>query len=315
MRRYIKKKLVEIINSLKEGHALLSQLYEKNEQEALLNLLQELQETAIAVGAEIESAEGETHPTVGVLEEYCELLWQCGEEKSIERQRKICKQLEKKCIRIENSVKWDIKEQYDVVFMPYKASMWDSLESVWLAAKEDKNCNCYVMPIPYFDRNSDRTFGKMHYEGDLYPYDVPITSYLSYDLKENCPEVIVIHNPYDEYNYVTSVHPDYYSSKLKEYTEMLVYIPYFVTMGHVQEEMCVAQGVINADLVVVQSEEVRQEYLQALEVHLNPVKSEDIRTYFEQKIVALGSPKIDKVMNTKKEDIILPKDWEEKIYG
>ena len=29
---------------------------------------------------------------------------------------------------------------YKVVFMPYKASMWDSLESIWMAADKDERC-------------------------------------------------------------------------------------------------------------------------------------------------------------------------------
>lgn len=36
---------------------------------------------------------------------------------------------------------------YKVVFMPYKASMWDSLESVWMAADKDERCEALVVPI------------------------------------------------------------------------------------------------------------------------------------------------------------------------
>ena len=40
----------------------------------------------------------------------------------------------------------------NIVFLPYKASMWDSLESIWKTAYEDKSyCNTYVVPIPYAD--------------------------------------------------------------------------------------------------------------------------------------------------------------------
>ena len=38
---------------------------------------------------------------------------------------------------------------YKVVFMPYKASMWDSLESVWMAADKDERCEALVVPITY----------------------------------------------------------------------------------------------------------------------------------------------------------------------
>ena len=37
-----------------------------------------------------------------------------------------------------------MKVRKEVVFLPYKASMWDSLESVWKAAEEDPDCVAYV---------------------------------------------------------------------------------------------------------------------------------------------------------------------------
>ena len=63
----------------------------------------------------------------------------------------------------------------EAVFLPYKASMWDSLESVWKAADEDPDCDAYVIPIPYFDRNPDGSFGPMHDERLDYPDNVPVT--------------------------------------------------------------------------------------------------------------------------------------------
>ena len=56
----------------------------------------------------------------------------------------------------------------EMVFLPYKASMWDSLESVWKAADEDKeHCIAYVMPIPYADLTSEHTVAEWHCEKDL----------------------------------------------------------------------------------------------------------------------------------------------------
>ena len=37
-----------------------------------------------------------------------------------------------------------------ILFLPYKASMWDSMESVYLAAVQDPSCEALVMPITYF---------------------------------------------------------------------------------------------------------------------------------------------------------------------
>ena len=78
--------------------------------------------------------------------------------------------------------------------------MWDSLESVWKAADADPECEAYVIPIPYYDKNPDGTFRDFHYEGDLYPDYVPVTDYKNYDFESHRPDAIFIHNPYDEAN-------------------------------------------------------------------------------------------------------------------
>ena len=71
-------------------------------------------------------------------------------------------------------------------------------------------------------------------------------------------------------------------------------------------------GVINADKVIVQSEKMKKiyvnEYLKAAKE--NGLQGNHLdRQYLEQKILGLGSPKIDKVFNTRREDFEIPKDW------
>ena len=201
----------------------------------------------------------------------------------------------------------------EIVFLPYKASMWDSLESVWQAAYDDKeHCNTYVISIPYADRNPDGSAKEWHCEKDLYPDYVPVLDWQEYGidkLKAMHPDMIYIHNPYDAYNKVTSVDSQYYSHRLKECTDNLVYIPYFVVGdGYVPASMVDTTGVRNADHVIVQDEEVRQQYMMYY-----PDKNVS-REYLEQKFLALGSPKFDKVRNSKKEDFQLPEAWKKIIY-
>ena len=78
------------------------------------------------------------------------------------------------------------------------------------------------------------------------------------------------------------------------------------------KHFCFMPGIINADKVVVQSENMRQiyinEYIKAAtkiglgEEHIN-------RKFLEKKFLGTGSPKFDKVLNTKKEDLKIPKEW------
>ena len=203
----------------------------------------------------------------------------------------------------------------DIVFLPYKASMWDSLESIWQAAYDDKeHCNAYVIPIPYADRKPDQTVATWHCEANLYPEYVPVLDYRKVDLTEMHPDIIFIHNPYDNYNALTSVDSMYYSDELKKCTDKLVYVPYFVTEdinpGDEEREELIAnlittQGVINSDLVIVQSENIRQVYINVL---LKYTTQKD-RKYWEQRIVGLGSPKYDKVLSVSKGDVVIPEEW------
>ena len=91
---------------------------------------------------------------------------------------------------------YDIPVRKEVVFFPYKASMWDSLESVYLAAKEDPECDAYCVPIPYYVRNPDRSLGQMHYEGNEYPKNIEVIDWQSWAGGERKPDVIYIHNPF-----------------------------------------------------------------------------------------------------------------------
>ncbi|MCR5176804.1 MAG: hypothetical protein K6C05_08110 [Anaerovibrio sp.] len=220
-----------------------------------------------------------------------------------------------KLVELKNTICQQLPEDKKMVFfLPYKASMWDSLESVWERARDEGDCDAVVMPIPYCDRNPDGSAKEWHWEGNEFPEYVPITNYQNVDLAAVHPDKIYIHNPYDAYNRVTSVAPEYYSDKLKKYTDQLIYIPYFISneAGATPEwaERHARMPVyVNADIIVQQSEKMRAIYIQAL-VNLY---GEDTRHIWEKKVKGWGSPKLDKARHTKKEDQDIPADWLAKI--
>ena len=317
MRTVQKRNILEMIHTLHQAHDEIKRNMESKQYILAQDMLIQCQECAIRIGTEIEKSEGEGFVTVSHIEEYCDVLYQVHEElngRDSVNVNKIYKTLKKYMLKIENSVKHDISVRKEIVFLPYKASMWDSLESVWQAADADQTCDAYVIPIPYYDKNPDGSFRQMHYEGDQYPKKVPITNYKEFDFETHHPDIIYIHNPYDNINLVTSVHPFFYSDNLKKYTDKLIYIPYFV-MGEVspdneatvesKKHYCMTPGVLNADKVIVESEDVRQIYIKALTKEMGAAS----RSKWEEKILGLGSPKFDKVINTKKEDLEIPEEW------
>lgn len=317
MRKKQKQEILEYIRMFHQAHDQIRAFIEKKEDVQAMCLLEQCQQLALRAGTLIEDIEGEGFVTVKMLEDYCELTYQIHNKISqlqIPNFHKEYKNLHRQMIMIENSVKNDIKVRIEAVFLPYKASMWDSLESVWKAAEEDPDCDAYVIPIPYYDKNPDGSVKKMHYEGDMYPDYVPVTNYNDYIFEERRPDMIFIHNPYDEYNRVTSVHPFFYSVNLKKFTEKLVYIPYFVlndvsadkqeTVDYVAH-FCRVPGVMNADSIIVQSEEMKRIYVDVLAKFIG----KNTGNYWKNIIAGIGSPKVDKILDAGREEPDIPEDW------
>lgn len=325
MGRFRKKDLLQNITALIKANDSISKAASADVQGATA-VLTECQKAAIRMGNLLETMGDKFIPLVKLLEDYCENVYQMSVSfsdeiplASREREiRKLYKRNRKLLLQLQNAVTYDMPEdKKEVVFLPYKASMWDSLESIWKAAEEDKNTDAYVIPIPYFDKNPDESFREEHYEGGLFPEYVPITKYDEYDFIQRRPDAIFIHNPYDECNIVTSVHPFFYSENLKKFTDKLVYVPYFI-LDEIDPEndikvegikhLVIQPALFHSDKIVVQSENMKKAYVRIL-LEQTEQPSEDVRKYWEDKILGIGSPKVDKICRTDKTALIIPEEW------
>lgn len=198
-------------------------------------------------------------------------------------------------------------ETYRILFLPYKYSMWDSFESIFEAAKEDENCEAYVMPIPYYDKDQDRNLTEMHDESGSYPDDIGIISWQDNQVDEIDPDVIFIHNPYDGNNLLTSIHPDYYTNKLTSKNRIVIYVPYYVSYTD-DEGISVFMGGTEyyTDYVIVQSEWYKEKF------ELEMIKHNSLND--GNKFVVLGNPKYDKIRSLNKYEYPLKDDWKEKLF-
>lgn len=303
MRKIHKKQVESFIETLGQAHEEIRRFAGDGNYAAAMDLLGQCQEGAVRLGELIEKTEGEDTPAIPRLEEYCELVYEIYQELAENQDTnagKIYKKLRKSLIQIENSVRNNIRIRYEVAFLPYKASMWDSLESVWRAAEEDEDCDAYVVPIPYYNKYPDGTLGTCHYEGSDLPEDVPVTSYHTYSLKERRPDAIFIHNPYDYANYVTSIDPEFYSEELKKYTNCLIYIPYYSTSGGMSDGQRLCPAYYNADYIVIQAEKYRGFFDSSVP---------------QEKFLPLGSPKFDRVIQLCNRPPEPPAEWKEKMAG
>lgn len=292
MKILLKEKLAELAATMESANQYFRGLADKGGAGDLCALCQT---SAQKMGGIIEEVQGEAAPTVALLEEYCELIYELytGEPNL---RAELLKKLEVQVSRIQDSIRRDIPtEKMKAVFMPYNASMWDSLGSVYAKAKEDPRFDVKVIPIPYYSLGPDGKPLEACYEGREMEKYVPITDYKKYNLAKERPDIIFIHNPYDNCNLVTRVFDAYFSSNLVKYTQHLVYIPYYVSRNKTLPHFAQMPGVKNAWRSFVQNETIRQQYIDG---GIAP-----------EKVVALGSPKLDMVAQLSQTEMNIPPEW------
>lgn len=203
---------------------------------------------------------------------------------------------------------------YKVVFMPYKASMWDSLESVWMAADKDDRCEAIVVPITYYELDSNQNPVKKVNERDEFPKYVPFVNDEEYDLEKDRPDIIYIHNPYDDTNAITRVESRYYSWNLKRYCERLVYIPYYKWVDGVSSTVF-RSAMYYADYTVQSSDDAVERCIDASPEYAKSLGLETVgvRNAMKNKLINLGSPEVDKVVSLSEHALEMPEKWKGKI--
>lgn len=288
MRKYQQRQILDLLETIRRAQTA--------------GLYADCQDGAVALGKFISSLKGEGTKTGELLEEYYGLLFMVHSGDADKGT------LDAHLTLIETSVRTELKpDRIEVVFLTYKAAMSDCIESIYLTAKADPDCDAYWIPIPYFDKNSDGSFGTFHFEGaDHYGSGLCCTDWKSYDMEARRPDAVITFNPFDDMNYVTSVHPDFYCKRLRELTDLLVYIPYFIHYEQISPISGQVPGVLLSHLTIVQSEHIREQYVDSMA----DAGYSGGRQMAGNKVIALGSPKTDKVLNSKKSDWNLPVEWE-----
>lgn len=227
------------------------------------------QELAIDIGNMIENVKGEDHPSISYINTYCEMLYYMFEG-SNEYNSSFKPSFDAMIQIITN----DILNKKSIVFLPFKASAWDSFKDVYTAVSENPDFEVFVVPIPYYYKEYDGSLSNEQYDIDSYPKNIKIIPYNDFPLEFLHPDIIFIQNPYDEYNASTSVHPDFYSSKIRNYTEELIYIPWFgsceINDGEERsyknlKYYVTVPGIVNSDFTLLESSQEQKMYIKKLE--------------------------------------------------
>ncbi len=324
-----KKQVVNYIDMTKEAHDAIAVMVAQGKMDVACDLLAACQESTINIGNLLESAFGEGFSAVAILEEYCESVYQLYTalsqgEFGAEDAAGVSSFLDDIYARMKSILTDKVIDRKEIVFIPYRADYWRSMESMWEAYKKKEEYDVYVVPVPYYKKTSRSELTDMYYEGDKLPDYVEVTDYKNFSFEKRHPDIIVTQNPYDECNYVMSLGLEHYSRTLKKYTEQLIYIPPFI-MNEVKDEgskswktmdyFCAVPGVVHADKVMVQSEQMRAAYIK----RLTEMAGEDTEDVWNEKICVNQYPVTDEMTDEDKKkerkEIIngLPDEWKRLI--
>lgn len=251
-------------------------------------LVASYQEMAIELGTYMEAVKGEGYDLVHILEEFCNDVYALSVLLDSNSDIDINDMLDKLSGILDDlSVK--VRTRKEVVFLPFKEEYWYAFSNEYNVALQDKDTDVYVVPIPYYYKNYDGTLRDMQYYIDSYDENLPLVNYTQFDMSVHRPDIIYIQSPYDSFNEVMSVAPDYYSLKLREYTTKLVYVPWFRTEDfereferayHNMKAYCLMPGVLYSDEIVLQSSVIRDRYIEKLTEYAG----DDTREVWEKRI-------------------------------
>ncbi len=260
---------------------------------------------------------------VHILEGYCESVFELYEKlgamdanDGTDELKMLIDKLRSHDSVLKKICEYEFEEYKEIVFLVDRADNWNSLHTIWEAAMADENVNVTVIAVPYKYKDA---YGMIpedeEWEIDTegLPEEVELTAFDAYDFETMHPDVIIFQNPYDEYSDVVSVHPYFYASNLCKITDKLVFIPPFVLRELVPEDQrgrytlgvfIKNPGLIYADEVIVQSEQMKDVYVEMLDGFIAGGEDDANGIIdFDSKIKGIGSPLTD--LKTRKKKAIL----------
>ena len=165
-------------------------------------------------------------------------------------------------------------DNFSIAFLPYKRSMWNSMQSVYEECVK-AGIRTYICPLPYL-----RKFGAQR--ADVLDRDEFEGATDISNLPELNTDFVVIHYPYDGNNRVTSMIPQYYTAELKKFGQV-IYIPYSCTN---MRQLRVQPGIANVDYAFLGSEWEAEAFIW---------EWEQMGVDFRGRAFGLGSPKMDAI--------------------
>ena len=268
----------------------------------------DMQQLAVDLGTLIETVKGEDSEcavnVVAALQEFCDALWQEYQNEKHNNLHLSGAALDK----VRDSIENNIIARREVLFLPIGYSEFQHIYHIYKEELGKPDTDVCVVPLPllkkdYYgnvDMTEDEIEEALHLEEYKKCYnDLTITPWYEYDITIHCPDKVYTQNTYDEANPCLTVPAGYYTKAIREYAFGVTYIPIGDTAEFTSEDIidqynlkhyATTPAVVYADEVIVQSDNIKQQYVDAL----TGFAGEDTKEYWEDKIsVRDGNEGID----------------------
>ncbi len=254
--------------------------YAAGENTQLTETLGEMQQLAVDLGTMLENVKGENNPkakaVVSILEELCDEIYTCNESLTVED---TFAQIAKTLGELDTGLSENILNIKTALFLPVGVKEWSTMKRGYERMLSDPEICPVVVPLPLYTKDvysrptmtEDEIYAADNF--DTYPSDLPLIHWYDFDISLYCPEIVYIQNPYDGENPLLTVPPAFYAQNLVHYTDKLVYMPIGATgefnKDDIPDQKCMmyyvtVPGVIYADEIVVQSDNIKEQYLNKL---------------------------------------------------
>ncbi|MCR5339090.1 MAG: LicD family protein [Lachnospiraceae bacterium] len=267
---------------------------------ACQKLLEACQNTAISIGERVEEDlcrrdpktdkavnEQEIRDSVGCIEEYCETVFRAYAELAFE-------DLWPSFAAMKQAVSDYLQSRrMEILILPYRNTMQNTgmnhivegVKSFCQMADEGPFCDrkkaadIFIMPVAYYVKEIDGSRGGQ-FENEMsdqpeiwYNGEAKVVSGENYSIADRRPDMIVVQNPYDEWDLSSDTEEMYYARNLLRYTDRLIYVPPFAPDEPVGEEdkaiaaiqtLIEEPAVVYADRILLHSQKMKELYVTTL---------------------------------------------------
>ena len=218
---------------------------------------------------------------IPILEEYCASLTEFYQKMAQDGVISDFDTLLNSLEQVKSIVRNNITVRKEILFLTTGPAEWKSLKPLYEDALKEENTDVYVLILPLMVKdvfgnivNSDTPELMVSTTTGYEALNIEhVVDYADYDPVLHAPDRVYIQFPYDDENPYLTIPSQFYSAELRKYTDELICVPIGNTSEFSEQDTTdqytlrchiYAAGTIYSDTVYVQSDNMKNQYVNAL---------------------------------------------------